>query len=209
MPTVRFISRGAEYRYYYKCLERYFIGNQIKALSLAVLTQCIVLSRHGSCPSHIRRRRLLCIIGTALCIKSLHERMTKKHVGTFYPTQHMQTFDDDLFFKMFRFRREHFYQVLTAMKLDGSKSILCGRKGPGIKNRAQYFPADLCLMIVLRRMAFPCRFVDLVNIFGLPTNRICDIYHSTVAETLRSPRPRPGLGAFKLPSGPRRERTSL
>ena len=35
-------------------------------------------------------------------------------------------------------------------------------------------------MIVLRRMAFPCRFVDLVNIFGLPTNRICDIYHSTV-----------------------------
>jgi hypothetical protein len=106
--------------------------------------------------------------------------MTKKYVGTFYPTQYMQSFDDDLFLKMFRFRREHFYKMLAAMKLDGSRSILCGRKGAGIRNRAQYFPADICIMIVLRRMAFPCRFVDLVNIFGLPTNRICDIYHSTV-----------------------------
>lgn len=91
----------------------------------------------------------------------------------------MQSFDEDLFFKMFRFRREHFNRVLTAMKLDG-KSILCGRKGTGSRNRAQHFPADICLLIVLRRMAFPCRFVDLVNVFGLPTNRICDIYHSTV-----------------------------
>ena len=52
-------------------------------------------------------------------------------------------------FKMVRFRREHFYQVLTAIKLDGRKSILCGRKGPGIRNRAQYFLADFYLMIVL------------------------------------------------------------
>ena len=48
--------------------------------------------------------------------------MTKKYVGMFYPTQCIQSFDDDMFFKMFRFRRELFYQVLTAMNLDGSKS---------------------------------------------------------------------------------------
>ena len=146
MPTVRFIPRGAEYRYYYKSLERYFIGKQIKTLSLAVLVQCVVLFRQGNCPSAFRRRKLLCIIGSTLCIKSLHDRMTKKYVGTFYPTQYMQSFDDDLFLKMFRFRREHFYKMLAAMKLDGSRSILCGRKGAGIRNRAQYFPADICIM---------------------------------------------------------------
>ncbi len=47
--------------------------------------------------------------------------------------------------------------------------ILCGRAGAGIRSRAQFFPADICLMLALRRMAFPFRFVDLVNIFGLPT----------------------------------------
>ena len=37
-----------------------------------------------------------------------------------------------MFFKIIRFGREHFYKVLlAAMKLDGNKSILCGRKGTG------------------------------------------------------------------------------
>ena len=35
-------------------------------------------------------------------------------------------------------------------------------------------------MIVLRRMAYPIRFSDLVNIFGLPAHRICEIFHSTI-----------------------------
>jgi hypothetical protein len=178
------MPRGADYRYYYKCLERYFVGKQIQTLSLAVLAQCVILfiqgSRRSTMDSSTRRRKRLSIIGSALCIQSLHDKMTKKCVGTYYPTQGMQNFDEELFFKMYRFRRLHFYQMLAAMKLDGNKSILCGRTGSGIRNRAQHFPADICLMIMLRRMAFPCRFVDLVNFFGLPTNRICDIYHSTI-----------------------------
>ena len=107
---------------------------------------------------------------TALCIKFLHKLMTQKHVGMFYPTQHMQTIEH-ICSSMFRFRRKHFYQVLTAMKLDGSKSMLCGRKGPGTRNRAQCFPADCCLMtvLVLQRMACPCRFVDFVIVCGLST----------------------------------------
>ena len=34
-------------------------------------------------------------------------------------------------------------------------------------------------MVVMRRLAFPSRFVDLVLIFGIPSNRICDISHSS------------------------------
>jgi hypothetical protein len=84
MPTVRFFPRGAEYRYYYKSLERYFVRKQIKTLPLAVLVQCVVLFKQGNSPSAFRRRKLFCIIASALCIKFLHDRMTKKYVGTFY-----------------------------------------------------------------------------------------------------------------------------
>ena len=123
MPTVWFIPRGAEYRYYYNCLERYFIGKYIKTLSLLVLTQCFVLFRQGSVPSAIRWRKLLSIIGTALCIKSLHDQMTKKYVGTFYPTQCMQSFNEDLFFKSFR--REHFYPTkICSSKASGENIFI-------------------------------------------------------------------------------------
>jgi hypothetical protein len=50
----------------------------------------------------------------------------------------------------------------------------------GIKQEGQRFPADILLMVVLRRLAYPCRFVDLVNIFGILSNRLCDIFHSTL-----------------------------
>ena len=95
---MRFMPRGAEYRYYYTCLERYFIENRIKTLSLAVEAQCVVLFRNKSC---VRQRKLLCIIGSALSIKALHDEMTKKHVGNFFPTQGMQCFDEQLFLKCF------------------------------------------------------------------------------------------------------------
>ena len=128
-----------------------------------------------SCPSSSCRRRILCIIASSLCIVSLQNEINRKAITVFYPTQEMQIWDDEMFLKMFQFRREQFTELLKAFRL-GNKSILCGMKG----RRAQYFPADVCLMVVLRRFAFPCRFVDLVNIFGLPTHRICDIFHSTI-----------------------------
>ena len=70
MQTVRFMPREAEYRYYYKCIERYFMGKQIETLSHAVLAQCVVLFRQGCAPTSFRGRKLLCIIGSAL-FKSL------------------------------------------------------------------------------------------------------------------------------------------
>ena len=138
---------------------------------LCYSAQAIALrNRHSSSNS----RRILCILASSLCIVSLQNEINRKAITVFYPTQEMQIWDDEMFLKMFRFRREQFTELLKAFRL-GNKSILCGRKG-----REQYFPADVCLMVVLRRFAFPCRFVDLVNIFGLPTHRICDIFHSTI-----------------------------
>ena len=51
----------------------------------------------------------------------------------------MQIWDDVLFLKMFWFKREQPTELLKAFRLQ-SKSIICGRK-----ERAQYFPSDVCV----------------------------------------------------------------
>ena len=82
--------------------------------------------------------------------------------------------DNDLFNAFFRFKKEEFLCCMDAMHLTG-KYILCGGK-----SHSQYIPADICLMVVMSRLAFPSTFVNLVLIFGIPSGRICDIFHSTI-----------------------------
>ena len=175
IPTVRLQPKSAEFRYKYRCLETFLMTQQIEQLGIATVVQLLVLKPSRTSTAASSSRKILCIAATALCMISLQDRINTKRVRTFYPTQNMQICDDDMFIKMFRFRREHLHEMLQALNLDSSKSILHCRQG-----RAQYFLADLCLMIVLRRMEFPCRFVDLVNVFGLPSHRLCDIFHSTI-----------------------------
>ena len=69
----------------------------------------------------------------------------------------------------FRFKRPEFRRLMSAMHLS-DKFILLSRQG-----RAQYFPTDMT--ILLRRVEYPSRFVDILLIFRLPSNRICDIFH--------------------------------
>ncbi len=75
---------------------------------------------------------------------------------------------------MFTFQKVHFFHMMDAMGLR-IKILFCGRKRKG-----QKFPADICLMVILQRLAYPCRFVDLMNIFWIQSNRLCDIFHSTL-----------------------------
>ena len=122
----------------------------------------------------LRRRRLLQIAACALQMTSLERDINRSRITIFYPSGSapVSRWDVEIFEKMFR--RNDVDHVLDVMKLSGT-SISCGRA-----RRSQYFSAEICLRIVLRRLAYPCRFVDLVDIFGLPSNRICDIFHSTV-----------------------------
>ena len=48
------------------------------------------------------------------------------------------------------------------------------------KAHVHNFPAELCIMVVLRRLSFPCSFHELVDIFGFPDNRLVDMYHTGV-----------------------------
>ena len=53
------------------------------------------------------------------------------------------------------------------------KTFTCG---PG-KNKIR---ADICFMVLLRRLAYPCRFFDMVEDFGMPSNRLCEIFHTVL-----------------------------
>ena len=121
------------------------------------------------------------VMGLILRIKQINNNIQKKYIFTHRPPPGVEShsvestfWDNDLFNAFFRFKKEEFLCCIDAMHLTG-KYILCGGKG-----HSQYFPADICLMVVMSRLAFPSRFVDLVLIFGIPSGRICDIFHSTI-----------------------------
>jgi hypothetical protein len=142
-------------------------------LALAALSVLYVKSNNRG-NSRSQRNILLALAAGAYYYNRLVSEMNLKRITVHYPSQMMQFFDDDTFEKMFRFRRQDFSRVLDALQLTGT-IILCGRERRQIRVHA-----EIALMVVLRRLAFPCRFVDLVNVFGMPSNRICDIFHSTV-----------------------------
>ena len=55
------------------------------------------------------------------------------------------------------------------------KSFTCA--GGGVFQR---YPADLCIMVLLRLLSYPCRVFDMVDIFGIKSNRLCEMYHAAV-----------------------------
>lgn len=176
MPTVRWFPRDARFRHFHKCLQRFYLKKEAEEALKAIAAFLIIELRKRRCASPLvaRRKFLLALAALAFHYDSLMEEIRRKSITVFFPSQEMQSWDDDTFEKMFRFRREDFHRVLDSLQISG-KFMLCGRD-----KREQKYPAHLCLMVVLRRLSFPCRFVDLVNIFGLPSNRLCDIFHSTV-----------------------------
>ena len=157
---------------------------KIKSMKLAIVALCLSLRNHrraGTLTSNIHRRRMFSIVFSVLYMRKQITEMNRRSITVFYPSDGVVMHDaasvfwtDVSFEKMFRFRRPDFFRMLDAMNLR-DKSICCGRSG-----RGTYFPADICFMVVLRRLAFPCRFFDMVNMFGIPSNRLCDIFHSTI-----------------------------
>ena len=137
--------------------------------------------RNGQLTSNERRRGNVALMFCMRRIMRINAEIRRGAVTVFHPPSGIVThgvestfWDDDLFNAFFRFKKAEFLHIMDLMHLTG-KHILCGRK-----HKAQYFPADICLMVLLRRLAFPSRFVDLVLVFGIPSNRICDIYHSMI-----------------------------
>ena len=124
---------------------------------------------------------LLCL--TALTMLDYHDGLhllrpsnMNPPVG-FYPSGSDDPFWEvhrDMFKHKFRFRLEHFHRLIRAIGFADKIFII------GADNHKHKYRADVCLLVVLRRLSFPIRFYDMVSDFGIPSHRLCEIFHYTV-----------------------------
>ena len=77
----------------------------------------------------------------------------------------------EMFLMRFRFRVPHFRRLMTAMGLDGKAFTI------GSKQHGHRFPADVCMMVLFRCLPYPNTFKQLETQFGIPSHRLCVIFH--------------------------------
>lgn len=176
MPTVRWEPRISAPRYFYHSLERFKIFNSIKDIE-----HCISLMIFDACSGGSFDELLVCML--ALVVDHLHSDLHRIRPSNmyppddFYPTCSFDPFwieHNALFKHKFRFRLEHYHRMLRAIDFE-DKIFRVGSSGKEHK-----YKADLCLLVVLRRLAYPIRFYDMVTDFGIPSNRLCEIFHFTL-----------------------------
>lgn len=182
MPTVPWVPRPASLRYYFRTLERRHLSQTVEALTCFLLFQ--FRKRCAQFRQNVQNRRgLISLMMTLLTICDVTDDFNRIRPSNYYPPAGFYPMgandpywvaNEHIFLKQFRFRRAHFLQLIEAMKLDGIV-FRCGTFRKKHKYRA-----DVCIMVVLRRLSYPCRFSDLVLEFGIPSNRLCEIFHDTL-----------------------------
>jgi hypothetical protein len=191
MPTVHWEAEEYRIRYHYSCLERF--GLQIKLRKLERFFKFLTIAsaerRRGDGNSfYARRRQFMGFFITYSCIKKTRTELFRKRESVLYPsfnfypgasTDPWWEEHEALFFFQFRLRRAHSLQLIDEMELTG-KIFKCssGPEDSGKEAHVHNNPADLCIMVVLRSLSYPCSFKELVDIFGLPSNRISDMHHT-------------------------------
>ena len=100
MRTTRWFPGCAEHRYFYHCLERFFLSKKVESLGTAILVQILAAmlrkARLGTLDCSAKRRQMPCIIGCELSFTSLRTEMDKKRIIVFYPSQEMQILDENM-----------------------------------------------------------------------------------------------------------------
>lgn len=182
MPLHRDTPRVSVKRSHLYHREKVFV-KQISYKTLQILI-CHVLQlrrtdpRSGAFPLLQR----LCV---AMCLVLRHgvrllsiPRLRSRSHGAF---KSMEVFTSEEFLEQFRFRKEHFFQILEAIKdehgrplaIDGVPSMLSfGRSG-----HTTWIRSDHAMMIMLRRLAFPCRWCDLQMLLGGSRTVLSDAYN--------------------------------
>ncbi len=145
--------------------------------------------RHDGNGFQPRRRRFLGIFLTYRCIKQIHAQLFRKKQSILYPS-----------FKYYPgeatdpFRKTTKLYFFADSDSEGSAFCNCWTKRscpvkyfrcytgkPGHKNHKDHnYLAGLCVMVVLRRLSYPCTFHELVDIFGYSSNRMAEMYHTDI-----------------------------
>jgi hypothetical protein len=159
MPTVRWEPRNYSPHYYFRTLERFKIRKMIKNIELFM----IFMIFEASVDANSLDETILCLFSFALnkLNKQLH-RMRPSNMyppDDFYPSGSFDPFwmeHEDLFMHKFRFRLAHYHRMLRAMNFEDKTFRV------GSVTKKHKYSADLCLLVVLRRLSYPIRFYDMV-----------------------------------------------
>lgn len=128
-----------------------------------------------------RFRRMLIAVQShvRLCDKVLclpYRRSTKR-----MELKGPDAFTEVEFLEQFRFRKPHFFRILSCLK-DFNGCYLMSNNQPirlciGATGKAIRVRADKALMVLLRRLAYPCRWIDLQFILGGSRTELSDTYN--------------------------------
>ena len=80
------------------------------------------------------------------------------------------TCNKDIFLKRFYFLLRQFHRLRTVMILD-CEYFMC--------DTCKY-SADVCMMVLLWRLSYSCTFWQIATEFSIPSNRLCEIFHTTL-----------------------------
>ena len=124
---------------------------------------------------------LLCL--TSFTMLALQDDLNRLQPSNMYPPEGFYpsgsndpfwSWHYDLFKHKFRFRLEHFHRLTRAIDFEDKCFNI------GAPKHKHMYRADVCLLVVLRRLSFPVRFYDMVEDFGIASHRLCEIFHFTV-----------------------------
>ena len=200
MPTVNWEECPQSVHYYHYSLERYLMSQTIDNLQMLLL---LLISNSASGDSS----GINAIILTLLTIMNFDEDLHRLRPSNFYPPDgfyptgcHDDFWDRsdaaaEMFLMRFRFRVPHFRRLMTAMGLDGKAFTIGGNE------HGHRFPADVCMMVLFRRLSYPNTFKQLATEFGIPSHRLCEIFHFALEYVLLRPAAGTGRGGPAAAAG--------
>ena len=172
MPTTNWELRKQSPHYLFYSLESFRMVQKLRKLRfllLLLILDMVEEERSGS----------LTILFMALRMMSFQDNLRALRPYNFYPPEGFyptgshdpywtrSARHEELFLKRFRFRLPDFHRLMRAMKMDG-EYFTC--------DTGKKYPADLCMMVFLRRLSYPCTFRQLATEFGIPSHRLCEFF---------------------------------
>ena len=168
MPTKLTSPRQSFKRTELKSLEKYMLALSSAQNNSSVLyLLSVLLQNRGKMEFKVNVAvvGMLHALAAANMLNSEIAALPHQRPTTCGPLKDCDDFTEPIFYSQFRFRKEHFWNLLQAMRFtDAAGRPLTIKFGkPGHRHTMR---TDHLLMILLRRLAFPSRWIDLALILG-------------------------------------------
>jgi hypothetical protein len=189
MPTIYLRPRKRSFPFYYRVAERMALRKMSAYLMIFGLFAFVHKSARNA-GSALRRSEIILPLMATVTAAMLQEEIWIVRSTFFTPPSDTEKLRfqsrvwngegaDEMFSLRYRFRRGDFADMLLRMKL--ATEYGNGLRFKSLRSRHRYrIPADFAMMVMLRRLGYPCRFADLVCEFGQSTTYICEAFHIAI-----------------------------